>query len=63
MSVELLGALGLAFVLCILHGRAEYWKARATTVEKERDFDGWEDEARFWRRVFHRSVADEGTES
>ena len=48
----------LSAALALLHGRAEYWKAKAETLEKERNDSGWMEEARFWRRVFNTEAAE-----
>lgn len=56
---ELAAVIGvLAAALALSHGRASYWKARAETLEKERDDGGWAEEARFWRRVFNTEAAE-----
>jgi len=56
---ELLIVVGiLAFLLSLSHGRASYWKARAVTLEHERDDSGWAEEARFWRRIFNTEAAE-----
>lgn len=48
----------LSAALAIIYGRSEYWKARAETLEKERDYSGWVEEARFWRRVYNTEAAE-----
>jgi len=56
---ELAAVIGvLAAALSISHGRAAYWRARAETLEKERDDSGWMEEARFWRRHFNKEAAE-----
>lgn len=56
---ELAAAIGiLAAALAFSHGRASYWKARAKTLEEERDESGWIDEALFWRRHFNKEAAE-----
>lgn len=48
----------LSAALALSHGRASYWKARAETLEKERNDSGWAEEARFWRRIFNAEAAE-----
>lgn len=56
---EIIGAaLALVFLLTVMHGRAEYWKARATTLDKERDSNGWIEECHFWRRIYNKEAAE-----
>lgn len=53
----------LSFALSIAHARAEYWRARAKTIEEERNNDGWQNEAQFWRRHFNAEAAEWTTEN
>ena len=48
----------LALVSLLLYGDAQYWRCKAMTIDKERTGDGWEDEAKFWRKHFDAESAE-----
>ena len=48
----------LALVTLLLYGDAQHWRGKATTLDKERNEDGWQDEAIFWRRHFDAEAAE-----
>ncbi len=62
MSVDtLLTTIGiLAFLFLIAHGRAEYWKGKFESLDRERsDGDGWRSETLFLRRLVNKEVAED----
>lgn len=48
---------GLVILLILAYARAEKWKAKAETLDDERDSSGWESEALFWRNHFNKEAA------
>jgi hypothetical protein len=53
----------LAMLLLVTYGQSRHWKAKADTLDSERNSDGWVDEVKFWRRHFDKASAEQVDES
>lgn len=55
LTCLVIGSIVLALINSI---RAAHWKAKYETLDKERNFSGWEDECRFLRRIVNKEAAE-----
>lgn len=60
-QIEFLSCLTvIIFVIVVLYGNSEYWKAKYETLDSERNSgEGWMEEARFLRRLVNKEAAEE----